>query len=88
MSAKSQRRRERALARGYADVLNTKDVVAWLAKQQAETRRYCAHCQGRVVRKRDIIECKRCGRSMTVAAYVEQETQRAGAAAAAHPAGV
>jgi hypothetical protein len=53
----------------YADILASKDVQAWLLKQRMANWRYCSVCKGRVVRKRDTIECRKCGRWMTVADY-------------------
>jgi ribosomal protein L37AE/L43A len=57
-------------AKRYADILAAKDVQAWLLKQRMANWRYCSVCKGRVVRKKNAtIECRKCGRWMTVADY-------------------
>jgi hypothetical protein len=57
-------------AKRYADILAMKDVQAWLLKQRMANWRYCSVCKGRVVRKKNAtIECRKCGRWMTVADY-------------------
>lgn len=63
-------------AKRYADILASKDVQAWLLKQRMANWRYCSVCKGRVVRKRETIECRKCGRWMTVADYERMEAAR------------
>jgi hypothetical protein len=63
-------------AQRYADILAAKDVQAWLLKQRMANWRYCSVCKGRVVRKRDTIECRKCGRWMTIADYERMEAAR------------
>lgn len=59
------------------DILAAKDVQAWLLKQRMASWRYCSVCKGRVVRKKNAtIECRKCGRWMTVDQYVAQEAAR------------
>ena len=67
--------RQAHYAGSYAQILARLDVNAWLAKQKADTQRFCAVCKGRVKRQQDRIECQRCGRSMSVAEYVAQQEQ-------------